>query len=853
MLVAFATSARAQVSVYTNDADFERGTLLNVNHDNPGSNQLQLSTDSVPFRFLNVATTNGDGPRQGTIVRINVDTGEVVGEYRTAPNRRPSNPSHTAVDVFGNVWAGNRDEFNPLTGGSVVKIGMIVGGTRCDSDGTPNPIGEYLSPPFDYSTAVDRDGDGLIRTSRGLGDVLSWPNISDGDGGEAGGPAIVEDAIDELVLVYQRTTNPLIRHISVDEQSDVWVGGYPGSPTGFEKLDQQTGAVLSSVQAPGCGGYGGLVDSAGVIWSASRGEDELMRFDPSAPGTSQCISIANSYGVGIDSQGNIWNSQRENSSIAKVAPDGSVIFSDKPIPGAMSLRGLAVTCADDNIYVADGLLDVVFRLNSSGDVVGAPIPVGDQPTGVSVDSNGMVWVSCRLSSEVHRIDPSAGANGAVDMIVPLTPGSGPDNYSDMTGAVTFASTLDIGFWEVMRDGGSANQAWGRVSWTSSEPNGASVVVEARSSNNPASLPGLPYARLKNAVRTNLTGRFIQVRVRFEKSATTGESPILYDLSIQRLQQDSTDDCPTVDRRTPGSLLLYPEFDSRVGTVSLLTVSNVAGAEVDVEFVYINGEDCLEFNRTEALTANDTLSLIAAMHNPNQEFGYVYAFAKDPATGEPIQHNGLVGQVMVLDGLDAFEYAVNAVSFAAVAGGATTDVDGDGVRDLDGVEYAMAPDEILIPRFMGQGQANNQVGEDDGPQDLVASQLLLVALSGGPAFTTTVDFLIYNDNEEQFSSEYSFNCWEKTDLLDISNIFRNDFLQASTNNAPGEVLGAPSMEAGWFRIDGALAQSSTTSIQDPAIYAVLIEMVGGYAVADLPFELCSQDNGDLLAAGLSGDQ
>jgi hypothetical protein len=43
-----------------------------------------------------------------------------------------------------------------------------------------------------------------------------------------------------------------------------------------------------------------------------------------------------------------------------------------------------------------------------------------------------------------------------------------------------------------------------------------------------------------------------------------------------------------------------------------------------------------------------------------------------------------------------------------------------------------------------------------------------------------------------------------------------------------------------------------TIQDPAIYAVLIERFGGYAAADLPFEWCSQTNGDLLPVSNFGD-
>ncbi len=830
--------ASGQTTVYTLDSHFDQGALLNVNHDDPNNHQLQLDTEATPFRFLNVATINGAGPRVGTIVRIDVDTGEVVGEYRTAPDGRLSNPSRTTVDLFGNVWAGNRDEPLRETGdGSVVKVGLIVGGTRCDAGGNPDPNGQYLKPPFDYSTAVDRDGDGLIRTSRGLGDILDWPSGTDGDGGLAGGPAPVEDALDECILIYQRTATRHIRHLSVDGQSDIWIGGYNNAPTSFEKLDGSTGTILHYFDAPGCGGYGGLVDSNGILWSASKYEASLLRYDPDHPSGAVCLPIDHSYGLGVDPQGFIWNSQRASHSMAKVAPDGTIVFKDKEIPGASHLRGVAVT-SDGDIWVADCYNHSVYRLDSNGDVIGTSIPVGLHPTGMAVDSNGKIWACCQDSSSAHRIDPDLGTSGAVDMTINLTPNSQPYNFSDMTGAVAFTNTFDVGFWEVIHDGLEDNADWGIIRWSSTEPPGSALGVEARAANNPASLSGLEFTPVADGIPFDLVGRYIEIRVRFDKAQQTEASPVLYDLSISRAS-----DCVASNRRQPGSLLLFPEFDNVSGQVTVLTTTNVGDEEVDVEFVYIDAEDCQEFNRTETFTGHDTLTLITNFHNPGMEIGYVYAFAKGPASGEPVVHNGLIGQVMRIDGIISFEYSVDAVSFEGLGDGTKTDLDDDGVRDLDGDEYTMAPGSILVPRFIGQHVTM--------PEDQL-SHLILIGLTGGPHFTTTVDFLIYNDNEESFSSEYTFFCWDKPNLLDISMLFENEFLKMNTDHASDEVLGADHIETGWFRVDGAVASSVAHSIPDPAIYAVLIDRVGARGASDLPFELCSQDNGDLVAQGLHGD-
>jgi hypothetical protein len=201
---------------------------------------------------------------------------------------------------------------------------------------------------------------------------------------------------------------------------------------------------------------------------------------------------------------------------------------------------------------------------------------------------------------------------------------------------------------------------------------------------------------------------------------------------------------------------------------------------------------------------------------------------------------LIGQVLTLDGIAAFSDSVNAVAFKGIGDGQFTDVDLDGHRDLNDVEYSEAPDEILIPRFLGQGQNN------------VTSELVLVNLSGGAAFTTTLDFSIFNDNEELLSAEHTFYCWERVNLLEISGSFSNAFLRDSTLDAPNEILGIPTWESGWIKIDGDTAVSPQKTILDPAFYAVLVERSGVYAVASLPFELCSQTNGSLLPLGLLGD-
>jgi len=292
-------------------------------------------------------------------------------------------------------------------------------------------------------------------------------------------------------------------------------------------------------------------------------------------------------------------------------------------------------------------------------------------------------------------------------------------------------------------------------------------------------------------------------------------------------------------RNAGSLLLYPEFDNRDGDVSVITVTNVSATDsVEVEFMYIGRPDdyydmqCEEFNRAEDLTPNDTFTVITNYHNPQQEQGYAYVFARE-GVGNPVVHNGLIGQVLTINGWHSVEYSMNAVAYTGLDG----DANGNGLRDLDGSEYEAGPDVLQVPRFFGQGAAFH-------------SELILIGLTGGVQFDTYVDFMVYNDNEEGFSAQYSFNCWEKVDLVDISGAFTQNFLALGTDHDVNEDIGG-GREYGWFEFTGHSASSTSTDIANPAIYGVMIEKIGNYCGSDLPWEAGTNANGKLLPRSLDG--
>lgn len=79
-LPAIAAPVAGQNVLYTLDADFDQGVLQDVNHDSPNNDQLQLDKSSTFFPYVNVAAS-----QRGTMVRIDVNTGAIVGEWYSAP------------------------------------------------------------------------------------------------------------------------------------------------------------------------------------------------------------------------------------------------------------------------------------------------------------------------------------------------------------------------------------------------------------------------------------------------------------------------------------------------------------------------------------------------------------------------------------------------------------------------------------------------------------------------------------------------------------------------------------------------------------------------------------------------
>lgn len=287
---------------------------------------------------------------------------------------------------------------------------------------------------------------------------------------------------------------------------------------------------------------------------------------------------------------------------------------------------------------------------------------------------------------------------------------------------------------------------------------------------------------------------------------------------------------------PGSVLIYPFFDARPGKVSMITVTNVntsrkvapnqfRNGDVQLHYYYIDGIECLEFNRSEFLTPGDTLTVMASEHNPESTYGYLYVVAEDPETEERIDYDYLVGDEVVFDSRLGYVWQVPAIAFQglpskdpllpcpevsgsghgltdSMANGGTS----NGLMDFDGMEYAAFPDRLIVSSFFQQGAK--------------ATDQLVLFSPGNPNLTVNPLFLIFNNREDKFSRDFVFNCWWTGPLEDISNVVKN-------LGGDRREFGPPSVQTGWMTIDGdrGYFSGSGNSVPDPPILGMILRSFG----------------------------
>ena len=364
--------------LYTLDADFDQGTLVNVNHDAPNNNQLQLNTPSGTFPFIWIALS-----QRCTIAKINTDDRRDPRRVPHDLRRRGLQPSRRGPPSARRQRLGR----SPRPGRRDARR------ARASSTSASTATATGRSRPR-RATATSSRGRALTRR--------------------------VANAQDECIL-HHVNTDALgfrfdTRHMSIDADNKLWVGGFNGGSSFVARQRHHRRGRAAARTVP-CGGYGGLIDANGVIWSANGSGAACCagtRTRPTAPRNPRCIRHHRSTA---------WRSTRTARSGRpalrqqgpKVSPDGNTVLGPVPARSAASAQGLAVDSNGD-VWVSSSLFCgagcTIGHLKNDGTFVGnVPNPTGAGSTGVAVDAAGKIWTANLNSNTATRIDPTRGPLG----------------------------------------------------------------------------------------------------------------------------------------------------------------------------------------------------------------------------------------------------------------------------------------------------------------------------------------------------------------------------------------------------------------------------------------------------------
>jgi PKD repeat protein/streptogramin lyase len=476
---------------YTSNADFALGEMVGLETT---TDRLELTSDwdALPYIWVPNSAT-------GTVSKLATDTGDELARYATGPET-DVDPAVAAVDFDGACWVGNRGA------GTVIKIGLEENGG-----------------------CVDRDGDGVIETS---GDTNRDGDIE--------GSELLDWGDDECVLVeislvagsvgthvpgedHDNYELNNLQAVAIDAEGNVWAGVQDDNL--LYLLDGSTGEVLDQVDLTDENTYptATVVDGEGTLWTSSWPDFWVLAIDPSTTDTTRVDLTHGSSGLAIDDDGKLFVTGFEASAFSRID------ITDKTVDwvqvAGWQAQGAAVT-DDGHLWVASVGGEIVSRYNRQGSyLVGVPLSGG--PTGVAVDEAGKIWVTRSLTDAVTRIDP---AFASPDLEKVVVGSGGHDATGDLTGIVARNLTARFGTWTVVYDSENPGTPWGLLTWKSAQPEGTTIAVRVRSSDDEDSWSGWETALKGEDLLDTPPGRYLQIQASL-RQLSGDDLPKLNELTV----------------------------------------------------------------------------------------------------------------------------------------------------------------------------------------------------------------------------------------------------------------------------------------------------------------------------------
>jgi len=464
--------------VFELEGNNHSGVDLNVD------GHIVLDSEKVNMHFIWIANS-----AENTVSKIDTETGKEQGRYNVC-----SNPSRTAVDLYGDVWVGCRND------GGIAKIQAYK--AKC----------------------VDKDGDGEIETSEdanGNGVIESGEMLGQGK--------------DECMKFVVHPGGGCQRAVGVDKDNHAWVGDWDGKK--LRRLEPAGGETVQTISIP-ANPYGLVIDQNGIIWVSGRGGNKLVRVDPSnddVKAFESNLGCYEPYGITLDHKGRVWTAN---------CCCWAVAYRYDPSNGAWAYattkdrpRGI-VGSMDGYIYVANDESDKVAVVDAdSMDTLGyVSLGNGRYPLGMTIDFSGYVWAVNQNQSSPTKIDPHSW-----NIVGEYPTGSGPYTYSDMTGYLLHTFTNPTGFYQHLFGGWGLRLVWTAIIIDAYVPAGTYIKVRLRAAPDDVMLkttawsdyfgPFPPQSFPLDITGLNLMGAYMEVEVSLY-TEVDGLTPIVKAIEVK---------------------------------------------------------------------------------------------------------------------------------------------------------------------------------------------------------------------------------------------------------------------------------------------------------------------------------
>jgi serine/threonine-protein kinase len=182
----------------------------------------------------------------------------------------------------------------------------------------------------------------------------------------------------------------------------IWVLSEPEGT--LTRIDAETDRIMGAPIDLGKG-VAAVAVGGGSVWVTDASTGELLRIDDETARVTQRIRIGGHPGPIVYGGGRIWVADTKGAGITAVNTKGGRVVRRDLAPHTAPLR---LATGAGGLWVSVAEHGTVRRIDLSSFAVGAPIPAGRRPTGITV-ADGLVWVADTRSDSVTRVDPSLEA------------------------------------------------------------------------------------------------------------------------------------------------------------------------------------------------------------------------------------------------------------------------------------------------------------------------------------------------------------------------------------------------------------------------------------------------------------